>query len=104
MRVHELAKELHLTSKALLARLKALKIDVKSHASALSPKDVERVRRERPVSAVAGKTAQAAKAEAKVATVAKPKKAVRTSPPQAPPARVAPRATRGAPRTIPSRV
>lgn len=45
MRVHELAKELKLTSKDLLAKLKTLKISAKSHASTIDAKDAERVRK-----------------------------------------------------------
>ncbi len=45
MRVHELAKELKLTSKELLARLKALSVSVSSHTSALEASTVERLRR-----------------------------------------------------------
>ena len=44
MRVHELAKELNLPSKELLARLAELKIPAKTHASPISDADVEKVR------------------------------------------------------------
>ena len=44
IKVHELAKELGLTSKELLAKVKELGIEVKSHMSALSEKDVKKVR------------------------------------------------------------
>ena len=44
MRVHQLAKELDLTSKELLPHLKKLGVEVKNHMSALSEDDVERVK------------------------------------------------------------
>ncbi|MBN1672252.1 MAG: translation initiation factor IF-2 [Kiritimatiellae bacterium] len=44
MRVHELAKELGLSSKELLARLRGMDVDVKNHMSALDETAVERVR------------------------------------------------------------
>ncbi len=43
MRVHELAKKLEISSKDLLAELKRLKIDAKSHMSVLDEEDVERI-------------------------------------------------------------
>lgn len=43
MRVHELAKKLGLTSKDLLARLKPLKVEAKSHMSVLDDEDADRV-------------------------------------------------------------
>lgn len=46
MRVHELAKELGLTSKALMDILAGMKVAVKSHSSALDDATVERVRRQ----------------------------------------------------------
>ena len=45
LRVHELAKELKLTSKELLDKLHALKIDTKSHTSALTDENVKAVKR-----------------------------------------------------------
>ena len=44
MRVGALAKETGLTSKDMLARLKDLGIQAKSHASVLSDEDVEKFR------------------------------------------------------------
>ncbi len=44
MRVHELAKELDMTSKELLALLKDLSIEVKSHASSLTEEQAGQVR------------------------------------------------------------
>ena len=44
IKVHELAKELGLTSKELLEKIKALGIEVKSHMSALSEGDVKKIR------------------------------------------------------------
>ena len=41
IRVYELAKDFNMTNKALLVRLKELKIDVKSHMSALDLKTVK---------------------------------------------------------------
>ena len=46
MRVHELAKELGLSSKALMDLLASMKVQVKSHSSALDVGTVERVRRQ----------------------------------------------------------
>ncbi len=45
MRVHELAKEFDMTSKDLLDRLAEMKIPAKSHASILSPANVEKIRK-----------------------------------------------------------
>ena len=45
-KVHELAKELGVTSKVLLEKAAELGIEVKSHMSALSAKDEERLRKE----------------------------------------------------------
>ena len=44
IKVHELAKELGVTSKELLEKISALGIDVKSHMSALSDGDVKKIR------------------------------------------------------------
>ena len=52
MKVHELARELNLTSKELIDRLEALKISVRNHMSVLDDDTVARVRR-----AVAGTAA-----------------------------------------------
>jgi len=46
MRVHELAKELGLTSKALMDLLAAMKISVKSHSSTLDDAVIERIQRQ----------------------------------------------------------
>jgi len=43
LRVHEVAKELELTSKALLAVLLKVGVDAKSHASVLSDEDIKKV-------------------------------------------------------------
>lgn len=45
MRVHELAKEFDMTSKDLLDRLAEMKIPAKSHASILSPANVDKIRK-----------------------------------------------------------
>ena len=44
LRVHELAKELKLTSKELIDKLNALKIDAKSHMSVLPENSIKVVR------------------------------------------------------------
>lgn len=44
MRVHELAKELGVTSNEVLDRLPALNIEATSHMSTLTDQDVERIR------------------------------------------------------------
>src|SRR3990172_3718478 len=46
MRVHELAKELGLSSKTVMEMLAAMKVSVKSHSSSLDDATVERVRRQ----------------------------------------------------------
>ena len=45
MKIHELAKELNLSSKELLEKVKEMGIDAKSHMSALEEKDIEKVRK-----------------------------------------------------------
>ena len=45
MRVHELAKELQMTSKWLAQELTDLGVDVKNHMSTLSDEDADRVRK-----------------------------------------------------------
>jgi len=110
MRVHELAKELNLSSKELLGHLKTLKILAKSHASALTPADVTRVhsalkgtakgpkvasppvrKAATPAAGKAGRT-KAATPAAKIATPpkAKPVAAKPTSPPKPAAAKPAP--------------
>ncbi len=44
IRVHELAKELNLTNKAILTKLKAMNIEVKSHMSSLEDEVVEHIK------------------------------------------------------------
>ncbi|MBF0412199.1 MAG: translation initiation factor IF-2 [Desulfamplus sp.] len=44
IRVHELAKELNLTNKAILTKLKAMNIEVKSHMSSLEDETVEHIK------------------------------------------------------------
>ena len=44
IRVYELAKKLNLTNRALLAKLKALDIEVKSHMSSLEDEDISKVK------------------------------------------------------------
>ncbi len=44
LRVHELAKELKLTSKELIDKLKGLKVDAKSHMSLLTDENVKRLK------------------------------------------------------------
>ena len=44
LRVHELARELNLTNKVLLERMKKLKMSVRSHMSALDDNDVQSIR------------------------------------------------------------
>ena len=44
MRVYELAKELQLESKELIAKLKEMGIEVKSHASTLTDEQVKKVK------------------------------------------------------------
>ncbi len=46
MKVHELAKELNMTSKELVEKLIELKYDVKSHLSILEDSDVEKIRKQ----------------------------------------------------------
>ena len=42
-KVHELAKEMNITSKELLEKAHQLGIDVKSHMSALSDADIDKI-------------------------------------------------------------
>ena len=82
MRVHELAKELGLESKALLAQLHELGVDAKSHMSALDEDAVELIREthggkattpaEEPTTAEAAAAPEAAEAAAPVEAPAAP--------------------------------
>jgi len=45
MRVYEVAKEIGLANKDLVAKIRTLGIEVKNHMSALEPDDVARIRR-----------------------------------------------------------
>ncbi len=71
MRVHELAKELKLDSKALIPELKGMGFDVKSHMSSLSEEQTEEAR-----SKFGGKEPKKAKTEAQKTTVKKTVKKV----------------------------
>jgi translation initiation factor IF-2 len=75
VKVHELAKELKVTSKELIEKLKALHIDVKSHMSVLTDDHVRKVRE-------ASAPKKAAKAEALAKPAAAP--AAKPSPSQPP--------------------
>ena len=88
MRVYELAKELKLTSKELIAQLKELKIDVKGHMSSIDEDAQQRVR-----SHISGGTATAtvAKPKAKKATKAQPKAQTKTEAAPKPKAEKAPK-------------
>ncbi len=76
IRVHALAKELGLSSKELLAKLKALNVKVKGHMSALDDEAIQIVRKElKPkTKPVAAKKKAAAKAVAEPAKTESPKK------------------------------
>ncbi|OQA29314.1 MAG: Translation initiation factor IF-2 [Verrucomicrobia bacterium ADurb.Bin345] len=80
MRVHELAKELTLSSKDLLDKLHALGMDVKNHMSTLTPEQVQQVR--------SGAPAAPAAAPVPAATEKAPKPAAPPPPPPEPPAPV----------------
>ncbi|MDP8229605.1 MAG: translation initiation factor IF-2 [Candidatus Gorgyraea atricola] len=71
IKVHKLAKELGLTSKELMAKLRALKIDAKTHMSTIDDDAVARVKK-----ALGGKKAEkkVKKAPVKKTPVRKPKK------------------------------
>lgn len=73
MRVYALAKELSLTSKELLSRLKEMGIEVASHSSSLSEDQVEQVRK-----VVAGPPSKEEKAEEKAAPKPSSKPAPKT--------------------------
>jgi len=45
IRVYELAKDLNMTNKALLNKMKELKIEVKSHMSSLKDSDISKIRK-----------------------------------------------------------
>ena len=70
MRVHELAKELGLESKELLAILSEKEIPVKSHASSLESEIVEKIREERKKPVTGSKAKKPAKAPEKVSEAA----------------------------------
>ncbi len=104
MRVHELAKELGLTSKDLLAKLSELKVAVTSHASALDAGVAGRLRRAfaKPAPSAtarprgtASRAAKSASAKASTQVAAPPQKPASVSPqraamPVAPPKPVPP--------------
>lgn len=73
MRVYALAKELSLTSKELLSRLKEMGIEVASHSSSLSEDQVEQVQK-----VVAGPSSKEEKAEEKAAPKPAPKPVPKT--------------------------
>ena len=45
IRVYELAKDLKMTNKALLSKMKELKIEVKSHMSSLQDSDISKIKK-----------------------------------------------------------
>ena len=45
IRVYELAKDLNMTNKALLNKMKELKIEVKSHMSSLKDSDISKIKK-----------------------------------------------------------
>lgn len=45
IRVHELAKELNISSKALMEKLNDIGVPVKNHLSAVSTEEVEKVKK-----------------------------------------------------------
>jgi translation initiation factor IF-2 len=45
VRVYELAKDLNMTNRALLNKMKELKIEVKSHMSSLEDSDIRAIKR-----------------------------------------------------------
>ncbi len=92
MRVHELAKELGLSSKDLMDKLHALHVEAKNHMAALTPEQVELARKSAgpaaAPAAAAPKKAPAAPAPAKPAAAPVP---VAPPPPPPPPAVPAPK-------------
>ena len=94
IRVHTLAKELGLTSKDLIKKLRELKVSVKGHMASLDEKTVETARRE-----IKGGKKPAPKAASKAKTKAKPK--ARTKPKTKPKAEV-PEEQRAEPEIEPS--
>lgn len=83
MRVHELAKELDITSKELLAMLKKLNIPAKSHMSALDEAAVERVRsKPTPAKPAAAPKKPAPKKPAAAKAKAAPAKPAKKAPPR----------------------
>ena len=67
MRVHELAKDLGLSSKAVMDILAGLKVQIKSHSSSLDEATVERVRRQAKSKAAAQPAAPAPTGPVRVA-------------------------------------
>lgn len=85
MRVHELAKELGLSSKEAISKLADLGIEVKSHASSIETEDADRLRASLDGGGGPAAPAQEAEQPAKVAPPVEPKPAV-----EAPPLKVEP--------------
>src|SRR3972149_4728996 len=100
MRVHELAKDLGLSSKELIDLLARLKVSVKSHSSSLDESTVRRAREQ--VAARGGKAAAPAAAAAPAGGAAGPgeRAPVRRPPAGAPagPAAAAPAAPKAPPK------
>ncbi|MEW6259301.1 MAG: translation initiation factor IF-2 [Thermodesulfobacteriota bacterium] len=84
LRVHELAKQLKLTNKALMDRLTALSIPFKTILSPLEEEDIERVMASLDQTAKKGKATAPAAAAPKT-TVVKKRTAVRKKPVEPPP-------------------
>lgn len=87
IRVHEIAKELKLTSKEVIEKLKALKVDAKSHMSVLTDENVKALKQS------AEKKPAAAKASTKTEKTEAPAEKAKAAPaPAAPVAPVVPAA------------
>ncbi len=94
MRIFELAKELNIPSKELLEKIHALKLEIKNNVSAaLTPEQVEAVRKAVPASAAppaAPKPAPSAHAKSDTVPPPAKEKAPKATPPAPPPAKPQP--------------
>jgi len=79
IRVYELAKKLNLTNRALLAKLKALDIEVKSHMSSLEDEDISKVK-----ASLFGQKNKRAETKVKPSVIRRRKSVIKKSPVESP--------------------
>ncbi|MDD5556841.1 MAG: translation initiation factor IF-2 [bacterium] len=104
IRIYTLAKELGKDNKEIIARLKAMGVEVKSHSSTIADEVADRLRQERPAAPAAKEAAPPKKAAGKPKAApppsAAPPKAAPGKPKAAPPAPPPPRIALTAPVTV----